>query len=341
MAGSGVAHVGRGLVLSSSAGARSGTEAGAPVPIPPLSSRASRAHTPQANACSSRSRSFRELVGPPGTEAPETYTRAMVALQLVDILPELNGSLPHFYDGRWWIARDGEVLELDASLRVIGLSSEHCCIDQNEPVVRLADGGTLAVNATDTGFAVVRSNGDRFDIDVENTVPRAVHHPHGTGAVFEFPMGQDGTSVIGVDVSSGSMVCRELLPGDECTPYAFSPDGARVLVGPYPNDPSVVRVLSWPGGQVLHTLDNATVGAEQGFDLSGGYLGSSRTAMLATEMGIVIAGADLSGAVLIDVSEELGGDAFIESIAPLDADYIAAVVWSTGGSRATTLWRVV
>lgn len=265
----------------------------------------------------------------------------MVALQLVDILPELTGSLPRFYGGRWRIARDGDLVEVDARLRVIEPKSEHRRIDPNRPVVSLADGGTLTVNETATGLAIVRSNGERFDVNAQDTEPGAVEHPHGIGAVFEFPMGQDGTSVIGVDVSSGSMVCRELLTDDECTPYGFSPDGERLLVGPYPNDPSVVRVLSWPEGHVLHALDDVTAGVEQGFDLSGGFLGASRTAMLATEIGIVIAGADLSDAEVIDMREELGDDAFIESIAPLDDDHIAAVVWSTGGHRETTLWRVV
>jgi len=125
---------------------------------------------------------------------------------------------------------------------------------------------------------------------------------------------------------SGAMVCRELLPGDECTTYGFSPDGQRLLVGPYPSDPSVVRVLSWPGGEILHELDDVTAGAEQGFDLTGGYLGATRTVMLASEIGIVIAGTDLTDVELVDLREELGDDAFLEAIAPLDDEHNAAVL---------------
>lgn len=265
----------------------------------------------------------------------------MLALELVDILPELNGALPHRDEGRWWIAREGRFVEVDATLRVIEPVNERALDDLTTSVVRLQDGGTLAVEETDAGFAIVRSNGERFAVDAEDTEPDALAHPRGTGGVFEFPMGQDGTRVIGVDVSSGSMVCRELLPGDECTAYGFSPDGERLLVGPYPNDPSVVRVLSWPDGRVLHELDDVSVGAEEGFDLTGGYLGADRTVVLASGIGVVIAGADLTDAELVDMRDELGEDAFLEQILPLDDDHIASVVWFAGNTRETMLWRVV
>jgi hypothetical protein len=143
----------------------------------------------------------------------------MLALELVDILPELNGALPHLDEGRWWIAREGRFVEVGATLRVNEPVNERALDDLTTSVVRLQDGGTLAVEERDAGFAIVRSNGERFAVDAEDTEPVALAHPRGTGAVFEFPMGQDGTRVIAVDVLSGSMVCREMLPGDECTAY--------------------------------------------------------------------------------------------------------------------------
>jgi hypothetical protein len=265
----------------------------------------------------------------------------MVALELVDMFPEWNGALPHRDGGRWWTPRGGRLVEVDARLRVIDPGNERPLVDPNAPMVGLHDGGTLAAEKTATGFAIVKSTDERFNVDVGDTQPFAVGHPKGIGAVFEFPMGQDGTYVIGVDVSSGAMDCRELLSGDECVIYGFSPDGAQLLVGPYPNDPSVVRVLSWPDGQILHELDDVAVGAEEGFGLTGGYLGTERTVMLAAGIGVVIAGADLADAELIDMRDELGDGAFIERIVPLDDDHLASVVWFAGNNRETILWRVV
>lgn len=85
----------------------------------------------------------------------------MVGLELVDIFPELNGTLPHRDGGRWWIERDGKLVEVDVRLRVFEPANERPLVDPSALAVSLHDGGALTVEETETGFAIVRSTGER------------------------------------------------------------------------------------------------------------------------------------------------------------------------------------
>ena len=105
-----------------------------------------------------------------------------------------------------------------------------------------------------------------------------------------------------------------------------------------PEDAPLPPFVGVRGDVLVHPGDQ--LGGEVERALAGGQLGETRTVMLASEIGIVIAAADLTAAELVDLCDELGDDALVEAITPLDKR-IAAVLWSSGGTRDTTRWRVV
>ncbi|WP_433675150.1 hypothetical protein [Microbacterium gorillae] len=179
-------------------------------------------------------------------------------------------------------------------------------------------------------------------VDVFGAHPSGTAHPSEPAALVEFPMGQDCTLLAAVRVVGDELQVTELLADEDPVIGGFSPDGSTFLVLPYPSDPETASIASWPSGDVVAQLDAADLDLDQGFDLSGGYLGANRVLLLATEMGPVVATGDLSDASLIELNgwdEVADEEAWISQVFPLGEDTF--VVGVTEGREATaTLWRI-
>lgn len=176
----------------------------------------------------------------------------------------------------------------------------------------------------------------------------AVAHPHGQLVILEFPMGQDGILVVSAQAKQDELELSELLPGDEAIPAGFSPDGKRVLLLPYPNDPETVRIAAWPAMEVVGQLNAQDVEvdgepAEQGFDISGGWLSDSSVLILATELGPVIASENLNEVSPVEMlsAQEVIADGMVETVHPLGPNHFAATIWRPKMPRLTTVWRLL
>ncbi len=187
-------------------------------------------------------------------------------------------------------------------------------------------------------------------IEADNAAAFVRRHPTEASLLWDFPMGQDGTLLMRVRVVGDDLECTEVLAGDEAVPTTFSPDGTRVLLLPYPNDPDEVRVVSWPSFEVTAALDAATSveGAEIefGFGISGGFLSDDRVLLSATEGAPIVASSTLDSPQRVEMeglSARLGedGDVEVETLVPLSSDLFAAVLWTSGAPRLTTVWQLL
>lgn len=167
-------------------------------------------------------------------------------------------------------------------------------------------------------------------------------HPDGQSAIVELPMGQDGTYVLAVSVLDGELQLREILPADEVIPCGFNPQGTRLLLAPYPNDPEIAQVLTWPDLAEVAQLEAADVGAELGFGIYGCYVGDDLVVLIAVERGLVVADAQLRGACFLDRPglPAVGDDAEIESVQSLGGDRIAVGLWQSGADRSVWVYQL-
>lgn len=178
-------------------------------------------------------------------------------------------------------------------------------------------------------------------VDVFGAQPSGVPHPTESAALIEFPMGQDGTLLAAVRVGD-ELDVTELLAAEDPVIGGFSPDGSTFLVLPYPSDPDVASIASWPSGDVIARVSATDLELERGFDLTGGYLGADRVVLLATETGPVLATGDLSNAALIELiglDEIADEDSWISQVFPVGADSFVIGV-TDGGDTIATLWRI-
>ncbi|MFK4791142.1 hypothetical protein [Microbacterium sp. ZW T5_56] len=179
-------------------------------------------------------------------------------------------------------------------------------------------------------------------LEVFGARPSGVSHPTEPAALLEFPMGQDGTLLAAVRVVGDELEVTELLGAEDPVIGGFSPDGSTFLVLPYPSDPDVALIASWPSGDVIARVSATDLDLERGFDLTGGYLGADRVVLLATETGPVLAASDLSGAALIELiglDEIADEDSWISQVFPVGNDSFVIGV-TDGGDTIATLWRI-
>ncbi|MFB8003900.1 hypothetical protein [Nocardia sp. NPDC056000] len=179
-------------------------------------------------------------------------------------------------------------------------------------------------------------------VEVDDARPHLLCHPVEPAVVCDFAMGQDGNALTVIRADGDELTVREIFPSEELLTLAFDSTGTRLLLGPYPTDPSRVVVVSWPDLEILATLDADSRGLTRGFDTSGGYLSDDRVLLLGTEQAPVLADGMLTDAAIlhmVDLETWAGPDGFIESVMPMSPDLFAAVLWDTG-KRTTTLWRI-
>ncbi|WP_067699332.1 hypothetical protein [Nocardia jejuensis] len=179
-------------------------------------------------------------------------------------------------------------------------------------------------------------------VEVDDATPHLLRHPTDPTVVCDFAMGQDGNTLAVIQAADDELVLREIFRTEEFVNLAFDPTGKRLLLGPYPTDPSRAVVASWPNLDILASLDAESLGLAIGFDIHGGYLNDDRVLLLGTEQAPVLATGSLTDATIIDMKDLeawAGADGFVESIAPLSDDLFAAVLWEHG-QRTTTLWRI-
>ncbi|MFB7719442.1 hypothetical protein [Nocardia sp. NPDC056100] len=179
-------------------------------------------------------------------------------------------------------------------------------------------------------------------VDVDDATPHLLRHPVQPAVVCDFAMGQDGNALTVIRADGDALVVREIFRTEELLPLAFDSTGARLLLGPYPTDPSRVMVASWPDLEILATLDAESLGLATGFDTSGGYLCDDRALLLGTEQAPVLTDGMLTDAAILDMVDLevwAGPEGFVETVMPVSPDLFAAVLWESR-KRTTTLWRI-
>lgn len=179
-------------------------------------------------------------------------------------------------------------------------------------------------------------------IAVDDATPHLLRHPSEPAVVCDFAMGQDGNTLTVIRGDGDELTVREIFHAEEFVDLAFDPTGTRLLLGPYPTDPSRVVVAGWPDLEIRDELTAESIGLTQGFDLTGGHLDDDHILLLATEQGPVLSDSTLTDAALLDLADVrtwAGPDGFVESVAPLSTDLFAAVLWENG-HRTTTVWQI-
>lgn len=181
---------------------------------------------------------------------------------------------------------------------------------------------------------------DRQTVDADEATAYITKHPTEPAAVVDLPMGQDGNILLQATVEGRRLGIEEVLRNQDVVMVSFNNVGKQLLLTPYPSDMEQVMICAWPSLELVSTLQATDLDLEIGFDLSGGYLGDGRVLTLAAEEGPVLSAADLSNprrVELVDLAQ-LFDDGYVETIAPLDDDLFAAVIWDK--TRTTTVWRI-
>lgn len=179
-------------------------------------------------------------------------------------------------------------------------------------------------------------------IEVDDASPHLLPHPTEPAAVCDFAMGQDGNALTVIRADGDNLEAREIFRNEDFVSLAFDSTGERLLLGPYPSDPSRAVAASWPNLEILAHLDAESIALPMGFDLYGGYLSNDRVLLLGTEEAPVLATGMLTDATILEMTDLeawAGPTGFVESLAPISADSFAAVLWERG-KRTTTLWRI-
>lgn len=194
--------------------------------------------------------------------------------------------------------------------------------------------------------------GEDGEVLAEHLVPDAfaasgmiTRHPDSSGAVVELPMGQDGTFVLAVRVLDGALEVREILPPEELVCGGFSPDGTRLLLLPYPNDPEMARVVTWSGLDVVASLDASTPPGAEGFNLSGCFVRDDLVALTVIERGVVVTDAQLRDVAVLELPgvpalDDEDALAEIEWVEPLGESRIAVGLWQAGAGRSVHVYAI-
>lgn len=172
---------------------------------------------------------------------------------------------------------------------------------------------------------------DRKRVPAEDAFSSIHVHPSEPAALLEFAMGQDGCLTYLAQLTKSAISLTEVLADTEVVLGDFSPSGDQVLLLPYPSDPEVAQVLSWPdltpqGALKAEQLDN-----EIGIGWMGCWLDDNRVAIYAMEDSLVVGDSSFKSFERVELPVDFTDSADIEELTSLAPGRMAVGIWQPEG----------